>query len=168
MAIQLPNPQQTSEFDVSYQGQQGNQTIAYNSDCWSIQANTNGFTCSDCTAMTCPTCLNGFPFPYSQPGDGGWVQFVYRNWGDNSGGGQASPDLCVWNVEAQCVNRDPKQDWHSGYKSYCVSPFNTGTVNPLTGPGSSEEVYEVVGTLNAEVSRTPRRTASAPTGAFCG
>jgi len=136
VAIQLTDPQNAIETELC------NQATARSTDNWSIQANTNHFACSSCT-NTCSSCSNGFPFPYSQPGDNGWVQFGYQQWGVDSGG-----PLCVWNVELQCQCRQKDSNGNcigAAYKSYCVSPFGTAPVSPLTGPGSSAEVYEVAG-----------------------
>ena len=136
VVIQLTDPQQSSEAEVC------SQATVKNADFWSIQANTNGFKCSSCT-NTCSTCSNGFPFPLSQPGDNGWVQFTYQQWGESGG------PLCVWYVEAQCQCRERDSNNNcigKAYQSYCVYPSG-GTVYPLTGPGSSDGDYHVSGSV---------------------
>ena len=110
------------------------------SDSWSIQGNSNQFPCSGCT--------NGSPFSNSMPGDKGWVQFVYQQSGDNYGGDTVqTSQLCVWNFDLTAACRQVSYGVcvGNGYKSYCVSPFNTGNLSPLTGPGSPSGFSEVVG-----------------------
>jgi hypothetical protein len=137
VAIEIPDPQQSGEMEIVVSTDpEGHQTTLKSLDFWSIQANTNGFKCSSCS--------KGFPCPKSNPGDSGWVQFTYQQWGESGG------PLCVWNVDATC----------NCYKTFCVTP--TGTVDHLTGPGSSVEPYEVAGFV--QCGYTPNTKNVGPNG----
>jgi hypothetical protein len=139
IATSLTDPESSSEEEQVYSGQ----TLNTYQDTWSIQGNTNTFTCS--------SCQNGFPFDLSAPGDGGWIQFVYQQKGDNHGNDSVGLSrLCVWIVDttAACAQVSPQNGCiGDGYKPYCVSPFNTGNLSPIAGSGSSSSLSEVVGYL---------------------
>jgi hypothetical protein len=141
VATWLTNPEQSGETEEEYVTSDGKTTLNKYPDTFSIQANTNRFTCS--------TCQNGYPFPESMPGDAGWVQFVYQQSGDDSGEDTVSvSELCIWLVDSTvaCKDKTPHNGCQgNGYQSFCVSPFTTGNLYPLTGSGSSSGFSEVVG-----------------------
>jgi hypothetical protein len=118
---ELVNPDLSEEWDVLHKTKTPNT--------FSIQTNTNFFTC--------PSCKAGWPFKHSKAGDQGWVQFVYQQSGS---GESASTWLCLWNIDVTVV-----YDGKDGYKSYCVVPSKGNTMLPLTGAGAPEDFSEVIG-----------------------
>ncbi|HYA41634.1 MAG TPA: hypothetical protein VEF34_10040 [Syntrophobacteraceae bacterium] len=124
VANELDNPTQSNESDIL------NNTETSNT--FSIQTNTNTFSCS--------YCKKGSPFAQSQPGDTGWVQFVYQQSGSGKG---ADAWLCVWNIDWTVAGKTKN---NSGYKHYCVMPSKSYTMLPLTGTGAPGDEYaEVIG-----------------------
>ncbi len=116
---------------------------------FSIQNNTNDFTCSP--------CKDGSPFPFtglagsaSMPGDKGWVQFVYQQfelgppgpwtWPPTPGIGNGR--MCVWNVDITVAHATGNID---GYLPVCVFPSSSSTILPLTGAGAPEGISELIG-----------------------
>ena len=101
---------------------------------FSIQTNTNTFTCS--------SCKDGSPFAASKPGDTGWTQFVYQQSGSGKG---VSSYLCVWDFDITAYFGSKEKD---GCKSYCVIPSKKRTMLPLTGAGAPDEYAEVIGYID--------------------
>jgi hypothetical protein len=102
---------------------------------FSVQVNTNNFTCS--------TCSNGYPFQglpgiansASQSGDTGWVQFSYQ---------QSSYGLCVWNWDITVFNSVYAANGTVyGYQNptNCVNPTQTGTLTGSTAVIGAAEVF---------------------------
>jgi len=105
---------------------------------YSIQANTNGFVS--------PTSYAGFPFSESQPGDRGWVQFVYQQAGDTADNDVSTERLCVWNFDltSACSETNAAGTCIGpGFQSYCVYPWYT--LYSLPGPLPTDDFSEVVG-----------------------
>jgi hypothetical protein len=104
---------------------------------FSIQVNTNQFTCS--------VCSNGYPFQglpnvansASQSGDTAWVQFTYQ---------QSAYGLCVWNWDFTvftAVQTATKGNEVYGYQNptNCVNPTQTLTLTGSTGMIGGAEVF---------------------------
>jgi hypothetical protein len=104
---------------------------------FSVQVNTNYFTCS--------TCSNGYPFqglPFiansaSQSKDKAWVQFSYQ---------QAGYGLCVWNWDITVFNSvsfqtKGKTVYGSQNPTNCVNPTQTRTLTGSTAMIGGAEVF---------------------------
>jgi hypothetical protein len=158
VATSLTDPEQSSEIEQVYSTSNGKTTMNKYPDTWSIQNNTNGFKSS--------TSKKGYPFSLSEPGDSGWVQFVYQQSGDNHGNDTVGTSrLCVWVVDTSvaCRQTSPGNGCTGdGYQAYCVSPFNTGNISPLTGQGSPSGFSEVAGYI--QCGNTPNTKNVGPNG----
>jgi len=129
------DPTKATEVNVP-KPTQADPTPASSPNEFSIQVNTNDFTCT--------TCKAGYPFggtpgvanSTSAAGDRGWVQFTYQQ-----GAPVYSNRMCVWNWDVTLYwNTQGKaaSDQHT-----CVTvPENT---TPLTGPGAPNQSAEVIG-----------------------
>lgn len=134
----ISNPTQATETD-----QPGNPNS------FSIQTNTNVFDCSGCTNGSPFGAIPGYPNSASQPGDKGWVQFVYTNIGTKSA-------LCVWIIDRSVAHNTRNQTFPAtvnggyanagivGYHRKCVSPPVSA---PLTGAGAPQAEAEVAGSV---------------------
>jgi len=151
VATWLTDPEQSGENDVSTSNNKTPNTF-------SIQGNTNNFASS--------TASQGFPFPLSESGDWGWVQFVYQQQGDNAGQDSLGlSQLCTWIVDTSvaCRTTDSKGNCTgAGYQAYCVSPFDHGNVSPLTGSGAPSGFSEVIGYV--QCGNTPNADNVGPNG----
>jgi len=115
------DPTQASETD-SAKGQ----------NLFSVQTNTNFFSCSTCSA--------GYPLPQSATGDQAWVQFT-----DQSIPPHSSDLLCIaeWDLTVSNATNDANGDaWVP--TSPCVIAKST-QYRPLTGPGAASGEGQVIG-----------------------
>jgi hypothetical protein len=109
---------------------------------FSIQTNTNTFPCSGCKSGYPFGAVKGVANSASEPGDTGWVQFVYQQFAIGAVG-TGNSRLCVWNVDTTIA-----QNTHNsgpGYASTCVYPSATETVAPLDGTSAPGGPGEVIG-----------------------
>ena len=99
---------------------------------FSIQNNTNFFTCSTCTA--------GQPFPGAQPNDLAWVQFTYQNTGNDG-------LICIWTFD---ITINFANGGGVGAACQGLGPnFPTGG---LTGRGAAQGAGEVIGYISCPTS----------------
>jgi hypothetical protein len=115
---------------------------SWGANAFSIQTNTNFFTCSPCKAGSPFAAVPGIPNSASEPGDTGWVQFVYQQFKTGSAAGKGSSDLCVWNVDVTVAYNTSN---NAGYSPTCVYPSESEAVAPLDGTGAAIGGAEVIG-----------------------
>ncbi|HYA43630.1 MAG TPA: hypothetical protein VEF34_20185, partial [Syntrophobacteraceae bacterium] len=152
VATQLSNPEASTENDVLAVTVNGKPVTIKTPNAFSIQTNTNNFPCL--------TCYDGYPFSAipgcensaSKPGDTGWVQFVYSQSGS---GTSANTFLCIWNIDVTIGKSNWGPNCHQtnpppGYNRLCLTPpvSDNHTLKPLAGPGSTDEIAEVIGTVS--------------------
>lgn len=113
------------------------------SSAFSIQTNTNTFTCAPCRSGYPFAATPGVANSASEAGDTGWVQFVYQQFQTGSSAGKGNTRLCVWNVDVTVAlntnNTGP------GYSPTCVFPSQSEAVAPLDGSGAAQGGAEVIG-----------------------
>jgi len=131
------DPAQATETDVSTNPKTG--AVTKTSNAFSIQVNTNDFTCSTCKNGSPFAAVSGVPNSASAPGDTGWVQFVYQQFASGTDG---SSRLCVWNVDTTVAANTTN---NAGYKPNCVYPSASYPMGPLTGNGAVIGAAEVIG-----------------------
>jgi hypothetical protein len=113
---------------------------------FSIETNTNVFPCTKCKSGLPFGAVPGIAHSASQPGDKGWVQFVYQNFGPLW-------RLCVWNIDSTIVDNTHNVDVPSGVNSFSTNAVgyhakctaDLPVIAPLTGPGALAEQAEVIG-----------------------
>ncbi|HME37513.1 MAG TPA: hypothetical protein VKG63_01010 [Steroidobacteraceae bacterium] len=64
-----------------------------NSNAFSLQTNTNYFHCATCSSGYPFAAIPGISQSASQPGDVGWVQFTYQNFGNSTA------QLCIFQID---------------------------------------------------------------------
>lgn len=121
---------------------------------FSVQNNTNFFPCA------ATSCKSGRPFPTvagvpnsaSQPGDQGWIQFVYQQFS------LANWLLCIWTVDVTIANNTGNAPLNgasggyannntAGYHRACV-PVSNPARGTLTGSGAVGGEGQIVGYVN--------------------
>jgi hypothetical protein len=112
-----------------------------NASTFSIQTNTNTFTCPTCKSGSPFAATPGVPNSASKSGDLGWVQFVYQQFATGKVG-TGSSRLCVWNVDVTIAWATNNA---AGYAPTCIYPSATETVAPLDGAGAANGAAEVIG-----------------------
>jgi hypothetical protein len=140
IAINLVNPAQAQETDVPASASGPSFPNVF-----SMQNNTNQFSCTLCT--------NGYPLPgipnvpasASEPGDTAEVQFVFMSqYPAVSGQFAQSAKLCIWQIDATVAyavsNEQGTQYQGYGYNPTCVDPPQ---IHPLTGNGAAEGGAEI-------------------------
>jgi hypothetical protein len=132
--------------------QAATETDSHEND-FSIQTNTNTFSCTGCSAGQPFQPIENLPNSGSEPGDGGWVQFTFQDFQNRS---QAL--LCIWSVDTTIADHTNNAGipagsaagfatGTAGYHAKCApsSPQGPSTALPLTGPGAAQGPGEVVG-----------------------
>jgi hypothetical protein len=140
----MSDPTQATETDIQNPGAVPSPPQP---NAFSIQTNTNTFTCT--------TCTSGYPLATSNPGDQAWVQFVYWQDPEIPVGRPSNPDsgLCVWSWDLT-----PNSDMYTTDQTsfmQCVYPSKILSVPPapLTGPGAAAWQFgEVVGYVTCPFS----------------
>ena len=111
----------------------------YGSNVFSLQNNTNFFPCTPCSAGFPFAAVEGIKNSASQPGDQGWIQFVYQQYSD-------AQLLCIWNIDATVANNTHglgsiPAGVARGFASSGWPGFHATCLNPppgaLTGPSVS-------------------------------
>ncbi|MFY9855753.1 MAG: hypothetical protein WAK26_17930, partial [Terracidiphilus sp.] len=120
------------------------------SSAFSIQTNTNTFTCAPCKSGYPFAATSGVSNSASEKGDGGWVQFVYQQFQTGKSAGKGKTRLCVWNVDTTIA--DNTHNSGPGYASYCVYPSDSEAVAPLDGSGAAIGAAEVIGYIQCPTS----------------
>lgn len=102
---------------------------------FSIQTNTNDFTCTTCKAGYPIAATAGVANSASQPGDRAWVQFVYQQ-----GAPSLANRLCVWGF-------DVTVGWNTQGKAtpWLNQCIDVTSSYPLTGPGAANDASEIIG-----------------------
>jgi hypothetical protein len=120
------NPTQATEVNVAPPPNPSSTAPPWVPNAFSIQTNTNFFSCSTCSAGSPFAAQPKIMSSASQAGDSGWVQFTYQ-----SGGPSGPSGLCVWNVDITVANNTKNQ---AGYNpGQCANPVQTAA---LTGPNA--------------------------------
>jgi hypothetical protein len=130
------NPVSDTETNV-YTSPKG--VVTRTPNAFSIQTNTNFFPCSTCKSGSPFALTSGVANSASQPGDTGWVQFVYQQFESGKSGNSR---LCVWNVDVTVANNTAN---NAGYAPTCVYPSATYPMAPVAGPGAAIGAAEVIG-----------------------
>jgi len=126
VTVGQPNPAAGSETNVITAPFGGSRP-----DSFSIQVNTNVFTCT--------TCKAGYPFSDANVGDNAWVQFVYTQHGWTPTPLENDSTLCVWMVDTSITTADEDST------VYCVSPSAADSVLPIDGMDAPSGQAEVAG-----------------------